>query len=290
MSEDIDVQSIENKVIEIISEQMSVDRSEIARQTSFINDLNADSLDAVELVMEFEDEFGMSIPDEEAERMQTVGAVIDFIVAVKSDKIEASVLRGKNMNLLKHLKKFTKEISKGRIEIYNEASIQYELAMYLRKRLAKKYKIQLERNIDYFNLDKTNYLKKEMDIVVFTKDKSKKHCVELKFPTQGQYPEQMFSACKDVKFLEQLVKSGFSNCYFLMFAEENPFWEATNEDPGIYEMFRKEKLIRGEVRKPTGKQYEPLPLLPRFEREYKINWKDLIKKDNLRYFAIEVRP
>lgn len=291
MSGDIDVQSIENKVIEIISEQMGVDRSEIARQTSFINDLNVDSLDAVELVMEFEDEFGMSIPDEEAERMQTVGAAVDFIVAVKSNLIEVPDQGGKNMNLLKHLKKFTKEISKGRIEIYNEAGIQYELAIYLRKHLSKKYKIQLERNIKDFVLDfdKKQYLKKEMDIVVFTKHNKEKHCIELKFPTQGQYPEQMFSACKDIKFLEQLTESGFSNCYFMMFAKENPFWEA-KADHGIYKMFRREKLIRGEVRKPTGKQYEPLRLLPPFEREYKIKWKDLIKKDNLRYFAIEVRP
>jgi acyl carrier protein len=78
--DEVDVQAIENKVFEIISEQMGVDKSEITRETSFINDLNADSLDTVELVMEFEDEFDMSIPDEEAEKIQTVGAAIDYIV------------------------------------------------------------------------------------------------------------------------------------------------------------------------------------------------------------------
>ena len=75
-----DVKEIEEKVIAIVSEQMGVDKSEITRQTSFINDLNADSLDTVELVMEFEDEFEMSIPDEEAEKIQTVGEAIDFIL------------------------------------------------------------------------------------------------------------------------------------------------------------------------------------------------------------------
>jgi acyl carrier protein len=79
-ADEVNVQEIENKVIEIISEQMGVDKSEITRETSFINDLNADSLDTVELVMEFEDEFDMSIPDEEAEKIQTVGAAIDYIV------------------------------------------------------------------------------------------------------------------------------------------------------------------------------------------------------------------
>jgi len=79
---EVDVKAIENKVIDIISEQMGVDKNEISRKTSFINDLNADSLDTVELVMEFEDEFDMSIPDEEAEKIQTVGASVDYIVKV----------------------------------------------------------------------------------------------------------------------------------------------------------------------------------------------------------------
>ena len=85
-ADEIDAQAIENKVIEIISEQMGVDKSEISRDTSFINDLNADSLDTVELVMEFEDEFDMSIPDEEAEKIQTVGAAIDYIANIARTK------------------------------------------------------------------------------------------------------------------------------------------------------------------------------------------------------------
>ena len=85
-ADNIDVAAIEKKVIEIISEQMGADKSEITRETSFINDLNADSLDTVELVMEFEDEFDMSIPDEEAEKIQTVGAAIDYIVNIAQSK------------------------------------------------------------------------------------------------------------------------------------------------------------------------------------------------------------
>jgi acyl carrier protein len=85
-ADEVDAQAIENKVVEIISEQMGVEKSEITRATSFINDLNADSLDTVELVMEFEDEFDMSIPDEEAEKIQTVGAAIDYIVKAMHSK------------------------------------------------------------------------------------------------------------------------------------------------------------------------------------------------------------
>ncbi len=85
-ADEVDIKAIENKVIDIISEQMGADKSEISRETSFINDLNADSLDTVELVMEFEDEFDLSIPDEEAEKIQTVGAAIDYIVNVAQAK------------------------------------------------------------------------------------------------------------------------------------------------------------------------------------------------------------
>jgi acyl carrier protein len=80
--------NIQEKVIEIVSEQMGVDKKEITRETSFINDLNADSLDTVELVMEFEDEFDMSIPDEEAEKIQTVGAAIDYIDQIMKNKAD----------------------------------------------------------------------------------------------------------------------------------------------------------------------------------------------------------
>ncbi len=77
---------IEEKVLTIVSEQMGVDKTEIVRDTSFVNDLNADSLDTVELVMELEDEFEMSIPDEEAEKIQTIGQAIDYIKQHRSEK------------------------------------------------------------------------------------------------------------------------------------------------------------------------------------------------------------
>jgi len=67
------------KVCAIVSEQMGVDKSEISTETSFVNDLNADSLDTVELVMELEDEFDLNIPDEDAEKLQTIGAAVEFI-------------------------------------------------------------------------------------------------------------------------------------------------------------------------------------------------------------------
>jgi len=72
-------QEIEAKVIDIVAEQMGADKAKISSATSFVDDLNADSLDTVELVMEFEDEFETSIPDDQAEKIQTVGQAVAFI-------------------------------------------------------------------------------------------------------------------------------------------------------------------------------------------------------------------
>jgi acyl carrier protein len=71
--------AVEQQVREIICEKLSVKAEQITPETSFINDLGADSLDTVELVMEFEDKFGMQIPDEEAEKIQTVGDAVKYI-------------------------------------------------------------------------------------------------------------------------------------------------------------------------------------------------------------------
>jgi len=71
--------SIRDRVVDIVCEQMGTTRDKITEETSFVSDLGADSLDTVELVMEFEDEFDLNIPDEEAEKIQTVGDAIAYI-------------------------------------------------------------------------------------------------------------------------------------------------------------------------------------------------------------------
>ena len=76
--------SVEQRVIGIVAEQLG-GKDQIARETSFVNDLGADSLDTVELVMELEEEFDINIPDDVAEKIQTVGQAIDHISqAIKS--------------------------------------------------------------------------------------------------------------------------------------------------------------------------------------------------------------
>jgi acyl carrier protein len=73
------VASTEERVIDIVCENLGVSKDQVTRNTSFIEDVGADSLDIVELVMELEEEFEITIPDEQAEKIKTVGEAIDYI-------------------------------------------------------------------------------------------------------------------------------------------------------------------------------------------------------------------
>ncbi len=74
---------IADKVKQIIVDKLGVDESEVTNEASFTNDLGADSLDTVELIMEFEKEFDVSIPDEQAENIQTVGQAVEYLEGQK---------------------------------------------------------------------------------------------------------------------------------------------------------------------------------------------------------------
>ncbi|MFP4588727.1 MAG: acyl carrier protein [Candidatus Acetothermia bacterium] len=73
------MEDLKEKVTYIISEQLMVDEEELTEDASFIEDLGADSLDTVEMIMEFEDEFGIEIPDEDAEELVTVGDALNYL-------------------------------------------------------------------------------------------------------------------------------------------------------------------------------------------------------------------
>jgi acyl carrier protein len=79
LSEGPVVASVEERVIEIVCENLGVNKEQVTRNTSFIEDVGADSLDIVELVMELEEEFEITIPDDQAEKIKTVGEAIDYI-------------------------------------------------------------------------------------------------------------------------------------------------------------------------------------------------------------------
>ncbi|MCC6026495.1 MAG: acyl carrier protein [Caldimicrobium sp.] len=78
--------SIEEKVIEIISQKLNLSKDQVKPEASFVDDLGADSLDLVELVMAMEEAFGMEVPDEDAEKLRTVKDVIEYVKSKVGDK------------------------------------------------------------------------------------------------------------------------------------------------------------------------------------------------------------
>ena len=75
------MENLEQRVKKVVAEQLNIDEADIKNESAFIDDLGADSLDTVELVMALEDEFGVEIPDDQQEKLRTVQNAIDFIVA-----------------------------------------------------------------------------------------------------------------------------------------------------------------------------------------------------------------
>ena len=80
------MEDLESQVKDIISRQLMVDEDELTLDASYVEDLGADSLDTVEMIMEFEDEFGIEIPDEDAEDLTTVGESIDYLENLLEEK------------------------------------------------------------------------------------------------------------------------------------------------------------------------------------------------------------
>lgn len=168
--------------------------------------------------------------------------------------------------------KFLYEIQENKIEIYNEFSLQHELGIFLRNTLNDDLKVQFERNVEFFFNNKNGFTKKEIDISIYNKDFLNKFSIELKFPRNGKYPEEMFSICKDIKFLEELKFKGFSSCYSLTIVEDKNFYISNkNEKEKIYKYFRNNFNLNGEIVKPTGKKDEVLTI----EGNYSLVWKNL---------------
>jgi acyl carrier protein len=86
LREDRIVASVEERVVDIVCENLGVNKEQVTRSTSFIEDMGADSLDIVELVMELEEEFDIQIPDDQAEKIKTVGEAVDYIEAAVKNK------------------------------------------------------------------------------------------------------------------------------------------------------------------------------------------------------------
>jgi hypothetical protein len=166
---------------------------------------------------------------------------------------------GITTNFRRAIDEFFQLVTRGTVEIYNEFSFQQELGIHLRSLLPKEYKVQFERPTGFFPIKDRVYLKKEIDISVFQQGQRPRAAFELKFPRNGQYPEQMFEACRDLAFLEQLLAVGIGVGYFVMAVEDRLFCDG-REASGIYAYFRGGKTIHGSIAKPTGRKDEIIPV------------------------------
>lgn len=174
---------------------------------------------------------------------------------------------------------FAKLIASGEVEIYNEFSLQHELGIYLRYSKPE-WKLRFEKNVSSFFGTGTNFAKREIDISISTVDGKLIQAIELKFPRNGQYPEQMFSFCKDIAFAEELHQAGFLNATFVVFAEDPLFYSGTVD--GIYRFFRSQSVLTGRVEKPTGKRDQEVVL----RGAYRIRWQPVVGQ--LMYAVVEV--
>lgn len=186
------------------------------------------------------------------------------------------------LNFPAHLERFFEKVASGEVEIYNEFSLQHELGLFLREALSPGYKVQYERPVSFFNLQRKLFEKKEIDIVVYSDDFREKYAIELKYPKNGQYPEQMFKACQDICFLEQLTRAGFTCGYFIIVADDPNFYRSRKPATGIYKYFRTQHPIQGVVEKPTGKRDH------RFEIQgnHQIVWNKVAGNTHFAYLSI----
>jgi hypothetical protein len=135
--------------------------------------------------------------------------------------------------------------------------------------------------VQFFGIDGSGFVKKEIDISIVSTDKTERMAIELKFPRSGQYPEQMFKFCQDISFVEQIVQAGFTAGFFVAAVDDPLFY--TGSPSGIYAHFRSGLPLHGTIQKPTGKPDEPVKLCG----TYTVEWRPA---GSVKYACIRVSP
>ena len=193
----------------------------------------------------------------------------------------------------------------GKVKIYNEISLQLELGLYLRERMGKEYNIRFERNVSSYAKDNHNFIKREIDIVLFKgKDDTcseERYAIELKFPRNGQYPIEMFEFIKDIKFMEEVKEHlNFQKTYCLTIVDDHLYYlESSKSKSSIYSYFRvgeakKEIPCKIGIIKPTGDKEPDIKL----EKAHTLEWLPLNENcdwiddkhqlDDYRYYIIGI--
>lgn len=108
-------------------------------------------------------------------------------------------------------------------------------------------------------------MKHEIDIVIY--NEMERYAIELKYPLNGQYPEQMFSFIKDIRFMEELKAEGFIGTYCMTVVQDKNFYSGAKQD-GVYAFFRGNEVAQGVITKPTGKRNDRVILAGAYEIEW----------------------
>ena len=207
-------------------------------------------------------------------------------------------------NIINEIKLFlVKTIDKN--SIYNEFSFQYEFGIYLRDKLEKYgYRVEFERNIEYFNLKKEDYEKKEIDICVYKKDNDfkEKYAFELKYPAHkyyikdktkkmsGEYPMRMFQFIKDIKFIQELKNKGnFTKTFSIVLVDDRLFYEngITNRKKNlnvVYKYFRENNSLMGNFEFKYNGEVKSIDL---GNYKYDIEWNKIYENNESRFYVVE---
>lgn len=173
--------------------------------------------------------------------------------------------------------------------IYNEFSLQFELGLFLRCHLPEHYSIQFERPVNTIitNYRDYDFVKKEIDLVILDTLTEKMFCIELKYPTNGQHPVQMYKFCEDVRFLEQLQLAGINECWFICLVDDYLFYKGRLTER-IYGVFRESENnpAYGLINSTIDQYYLEKPL--QIEGNYNFSWSRIGKHDNYRYMMIHI--
>ncbi len=164
------------------------------------------------------------------------------------------------------------------VELYNEAGLQHEMALFLRKALGKDFTIRLEYPIGKVGI-KEKLVKKEMDIYLSRKDKpSEQYCIELKLPYGRSIPRRMFQVHEDVFFLEQLKSKGFKKGFIFFTTPAKTFWREDLGPAKLYHAFthrglKIETLFNEDV-PPFLRKTQSVDPIFQYRKSYKAVWQD----------------
>jgi hypothetical protein len=177
----------------------------------------------------------------------------------------------------------------NKLELYSEAGLQYELALYLMHALPDYY-IRLEYPITRVYRPNPGFIKKEMDIYLVSPS-NEKYLIELKLPKENcGTPKEMYRAIQDVKFAEHLKSEGFKACYCVLITERISFWLAPQANEEIYYLFNGAEVEFKSI------DHSHLPKFLHkngsidFNHSYKVSWEEFRDSHNClwKYYILEV--